>query len=215
MAIDTIIFDFDGTIADTNQLVIDSWQHTYKARLGREEDVDKITRSFGEPLVETMKKVLPDFDVEESIAIYRSYQRDVYESRIKAFPGMVDTVKELKSKGYKLGIVTSRLRGSTVTGLEAFGIADCIDVIVTCEDTDKHKPDPEPVLIGLDRLGSKPETAIMIGDSLFDIQCAHNANVKTVLVAWTVTTSPDELKGKDAPDFVVERAEEIIDIVSA
>lgn len=204
--INTILFDFDGTIADTNDLIIQSWQAVYRARLGHEGKPEEILATFGEPLYYTMGKVFPDFDIEESVDIYRSFQKGIFRQAIKPFPGMVDLIKGLKEQGYKMGIVTSRLKQSTFEGLECFGLENDIDEIVTVEDTDKHKPDPEPALICLERLGAKPEEAIMIGDSRFDIGCANNAGITSVLVAWSIAK-----EGQDSyyePSHVIEKAEE-------
>lgn len=214
MSINTVIFDFDGTIADTNRLIIDSWQHTYKNRFGHEEEEEKIIRSFGEPLAITMEKVFPDHDVDESISIYRGYQVNHFKDEIEAFPGMIEAMRELKVKGFNVGIVTSRMKNTTVQGLEKFGLMDYIDHIVSCEDTDKHKPDPAPVLLALEKFGISAEEAVMVGDSMFDIKCAHNAGVKAILIGWAVAVTDEEKNGPDGPDFVAEEAKDIVDIVA-
>ena len=183
--INTVIFDFDGTIADTNQLIIDSWQAVYRAYTGQDGDEKYILSTFGEPLYYSMAKTFPEYDLEETVSIYRNFQKGIFKDTIKVFPGMVNLIKALKEKGYKTGIVTARLRYSTYEGLSIFGIQNCIDEIVTVEDTEKHKPDPEPALICLERLESKAEESIMVGDSLFDIGCAKNAGMKSVMVKWS------------------------------
>lgn len=213
MAVNAVLFDFDGTVANTNGLIIDSWQYVYKQILGREADEADIKASFGEPLAVTMAKVFPSTPVEEAIDLYRGHQKDIYEEMIEPFPGMVELIKGLKAKGFKVSITTSRLRNSTLIGLRKFGLMDDIDEIITCEDTDKHKPDPEPVLISLERLGVKAEEALMIGDSMFDIKCAHNAGVKAVLVGWAEAVSEEDLNGPDKPDYYIEQAEALFDIL--
>lgn len=213
MAINTVLFDFDGTLADTNGLVLGSWQHTFKTLTGAETDEANLIKSFGEPLRVTMKKNFPNVPVEDAVAIYHAYQADCYEKLIEPFPGMVELVIGLKEKGYKTGIVTSRARKSALIGLKKFGLMEYIDDIVTCDDTDKHKPDPEPVLIALEHLGIPPEEALMVGDSMFDIKCAHNAGVKAVLVSWALAVSDEEKNGPDGPEFFVEKAEEIFDLL--
>lgn len=213
MALNTVIFDFDGTIADTNSLIINSWQHTYMERTGKPGNEEDIIRSFGEPLAITMKKVFPQFDVNESIEIYRSYQVGQFEKQIRPFPGMVETVRNLKTGGYKVAVVTSRLRNTTLHGLNCFGIANDFDVIVSCEDTDKHKPNPEPVLMALDRLSAKPEEAVMVGDSMFDICCAHNAGVQAALVGWALAVTEQDMQGKDRPEYVLKAAKDIFGVL--
>lgn len=209
----SILFDFDGTLANTNGLVIGSWKHAFRVLKGIEQSEEEIKKTFGEPLAVSMEKFFPDVPVEEAIATYRSYQKDVFENLIEPFDGMVELIKGLKAKGYKVAVTTSRMGASTMAGLRKFGLADIFDAIVTSDDTTKHKPDPEPVLITLEKLGAKPEEALMIGDSMFDIKCAHNAGVKAVLVGWAEAVSEEDMNGPDRPDFYIETAEELFDLV--
>ena len=209
--IDTILFDFDGTIMDTNDVIIQSWQHTFRRLTGRDGDVAKILATFGEPLEISIRNFFPEVPVEESIAIYRGYQHDNFLNLISLFPGMEELVKEVKSRGYRSGLVTSRLKHTTMQGIEKFGLAPYFDDIVTAEDTTRHKPDPEPILIMLDKLGAKPQNAIMLGDTLFDIRCAKNAGVRSVLVSWSLALQDIAAAdlGSDAPDHVINQPEEL------
>lgn len=213
MAVNTVIFDFDGTLADTNGLVLGSWQHTFKTLTGKETDEESLIKTFGEPLRVTMKKFFPHVPVEEAVGIYHEFQADCYEKLIEPFPGMVELILALKEKGYRVSVVTSRAKRSAVIGLNKFGLMNVIDDLITCDDTDKHKPDPEPVLISLKHLGIQPEEAVMVGDSMFDIKCAHNAGVKAVLVSWALAVSEKDKNGPDAPEYYIEKAEEIFDII--
>ncbi len=213
MAIRAVLFDFDGTVANTNRLVLDSWQHTYRTLTGREADEAVIKATFGEPLPVSMEKAFPDTPTDEAIAVYRDHQKDIYEEMIEAFEGMPELMKALKEKGYLVAIVTSRMRNSTLIGLRKFGVMEDIDCIVTCEDTDKHKPDPEPVLIALERLSVSAEEALMVGDSMFDIKCAHNAGVKSVLVEWAEAATEEDRNGPDAPEYIIGRAEDLFEIL--
>lgn len=213
MAIKTILFDFDGTVANTNRLIIDSWQHVFRTVHGKEADEADIKATFGEPLGISMVKNFPDMNPEDAIDMYRSHQKDIYEEMIEPFPGIVELLKGLKEKGYQVGIVTSRLRNSTMIGLRKFGLAETADCIVTCEDTDKHKPDPEPALIALEKLSAKADETLMVGDSMFDIKCAHNAGIKAVMVGWAEAITEADLTGPDRPEYCIEKAEDLYDIL--
>ena len=213
MAIKTILFDFDGTVANTNRLIIDSWQHVFRTVHGKEADEADIKATFGEPLGISMVKNFPDMNPEDAIDMYRSHQKDIYEEMIEPFPGMAELLKGLKEKGYQVGIVTSRLRNSTMIGLRKFGLAETADCIVTCEDTDKHKPDPEPALIALEKLSAKAEETLMVGDSMFDIKCAHNAGMKAVMVGWAEAITEADLTGPDRPEYCITKAEALYDIL--
>lgn len=211
--IDTVLFDFDGTVMNTNEVIINSWQHTFKTLENREEDVEKIIETFGEPLQITMEKLFPNVPIEQSVEIYRSYHRDNFGELISLFPGMKELLAELKQRNYKTAMVTSRLRNTTQQGLEKYEIADYFDTVVTADDTDKHKPDPEPIHIALEKLDSAPERSIMLGDTMFDILCAKNAGVKSVLVSWAMAVTEEEKTGPNKPDYIIEKAEDLLNLI--
>ena len=215
MAINTVIFDFDGTLADTNRMILDSWQYTYKTLQGAEEKEENILKTFGEPLALSMEKAFPDIPTSEAIAVYRSFQEKHFEEMIRPFPGMVELIRKLRQEGCKVGIVTSRLRNTTVRGLAQFGLLEDIDEIITCEDTEKHKPEPEPALEALSRLGAKAEETVMVGDSLFDIRCAHGAGIRAILVGWAMAIGEEDKQGEDAPDAQAGSAEELLSVLRA
>lgn len=209
--IDTIIFDFDGTLINTNDVIIAAWQHTYRKYLNCEKPVEHITKCFGEPLLITMAREFPGVEPEESAEVYRKHQRDRADELVKLFPGIVDMLKVLKEKGFKLGIVTSRTGESTDFYLNKFGIADYFDGVVSCDDTDKHKPDPEPLLLGLKKLGAEKDCTLMIGDSPFDMKCANNAGVRTVLVDWRIAGSEEQLS-RCRVDYFIKEPMELLEI---
>lgn len=211
--INTILFDFDGTLMDTNEVIINSWQHTFRTLDGKERPVDEITRTFGEPLKITMEKMFPDVPVDKAIEIYRSYHYDNFGEMISLFPGMRNLLDSLTKDGYTLALVTSRLKGTTQQGMESHDLEKYFQAVITCEDTDKHKPDPAPILVTLERLDKKPEEAIMIGDSMFDILCAKNAGVRSVLVGWALAVTDEEKTGENGPDFMIDNAMELMDIL--
>lgn len=209
----TVLFDFDGTVMDTNNVIIQSWQHTFRRIEGREHSVDEIVRTFGEPLEITMARMFPEHSTEETIEIYRSYHRDHFEKLISVFPGMKELLDELSRRKFRMGLVTSRLTHTTFQGLRAFDLEPYFDCIVTADDCTRHKPDPQPVQKALEKLGSKPTEAVMLGDSLFDIRCAHNAGADAILVGWALAVGQEELTGIDRPEYRIERAEDLLGIL--
>lgn len=213
--ITTVLFDFDGTLMDTNEIIIESWQHTFRTLTGKEGDVEQILESFGEILRDTVQRFFPGCDVEKTVEIYRSYQVSFYKKLIRMFPGMPELVDELKRKGYKLAVVTSRLRPTTEEGLEKYGLEHTFDYVVTADDTDKHKPDPEPALIALRKLNSRPEEAIMVGDTMYDMGCGKNAGVSTVMVNWAMAAGAQKKMSSFQPDFTIDRPEELWDVIAA
>lgn len=204
--IDTVLFDFDGTIMDTNQVIIDSWQETFRTLEGREQDRDVLLKTFGEPLEATMRGFFPHVPLEEALSIYRGYQRDNFLTSIELFPGISELLDELSQRQVKMALVTSRLRHTTEQALDRFDLNKYFGYVVTADDVTKHKPDPQSINIALEKIGSQPEHSLMVGDTLFDIQCAKNAGCRSVFVSWSVSLA-EKLDEGFGPD---EKPDEII-----
>ena len=111
--INTIIFDFDGTLVNINDVIIEAWQHTYRHYGRDEKPVDYITQFFGEPLITTMAREFPEVPPEESAEVYRAHQRAKADQLVKIFPDIPQLLKAHRERGYKIGIVTSRTGEST------------------------------------------------------------------------------------------------------
>jgi pyrophosphatase PpaX len=207
--IDTVLFDFDGTIMDPNDLIIRSWQHTFRTLTGADGSTDEIVRSFGELLPHTAARFFPGRDVDEVVRTYRNYHVEIFTEAISVFPGVENMLQTLKNEGYVLGLVTSRLARTTRQGMDKYDLYRYFDALVTADDTEKSKPDPEPVLLSLRMLNKTPEQAVMVGDTLHDIRCARNAGVLAALVSWSLAVPEGERTGADAPDFIVETPEHL------
>lgn len=210
MAIRNILFDLDGTLLDTNELIIQSFNYTYQRYLNKHVDREYIIKHFGEILKDTMDMEFGD-DSEDAIKTYRKFQNENFYKLISIHEGVKEGVKEFHRQGYKLGIVTSRLNYSAIKGLKNFDLMNYFDVIIGADDTDIHKPDPTPALMALKKLNGKLEETIIVGDTQFDILCGRNAGITSVVVGWSAL--PRDLILKYEPDYVVESMEELISLV--
>jgi pyrophosphatase PpaX len=210
MAIKNILFDLDGTLLDTNELIIQSFQHTYKRHLNKHVDKEEIIKSFGEILKITLDREFGEIS-DEAIKTYRGFQVGNFEKLIAIHSGVADGVKELQRLGYKLGIVTSRLNESATRGLKHFGLMDYFESIISADDTEIHKPDPTPALMALAQLSGKPEETMIVGDSSFDILCGKNAGMTSVAVGWSAL--PRDIILKCEPDYVVESMDELVTLI--
>ena len=211
--INTVLFDFDGTLVNTNDVIIASWQHTHMYYLGREESLEKITACFGEPLLLTMEREFPEVDPRESAEVYRNFQKENADELVKIFPGIKELLESLKTDGFRMGVVTSRTRESAQRYMDMFGIGDYFEEMVSCDDTDIHKPNPEPILLCLKKMGITAEEALMVGDSPFDIKCANNAGVKSVLVGWRITGDGQTLIDDAREDFTISEPSELVGVL--
>lgn len=209
-----VVFDFDGTVLDTNQLIIDSWQYTFRKYHGYEHSEREILDTFGETLYDSMKEFFPGDTADMAIESYRDYQLKSWKEDISVFPGVEDLLETLKEREHSLLLVTSRLKPTTMEYLEYFGLRDYFDVVITSNDTKAHKPDPEPLLTALDKAGGRPENSIMLGDTRFDIGCANNAGAESVLVHWSHPVDETKLKEPEfTPDYRLSRPEDLMALV--
>lgn len=211
--IDTVLFDFDGTVMDTNDVIMKSWQHTFKTLTGEEGDEKYILSTFGEILEDSMKRTFPNHDTKKVVEIYRSYHYGKFLDLISLFPGMEETLREIKNRNYKTALVTSRMSRTTMAAVDAFNLKEYFDEIVTMEDCTRFKPDPEPIEIALKRMDSKANNSVMVGDSLLDLGCAKNAAVPFVMVGWSVSVDPFSIKRPDVSDLIISKAKDLLEIL--
>ena len=207
--IDAVLFDFDGTLLDSNELIADSWRYTAITLTGRDISDEEIRSTLGEMLIDSIRRLLPEIDAEYALEYYRDYQREIFLERIKLFDGTEEVLRLLKATGYKTALVTSRLKGSTERGLVHFGIKDLFDAVLTASDTDKFKPDPAPVLMILDMIGRKPEDALFVGDTASDVEAGRAAGVLTALVSWSLALPPEKIPEGLEPDFIINKLSDI------
>ena len=210
-----MLFDYDGTLIDTNQLIVDSWNHMYRKHFGGTLTGDDVKWTFGMLLKtaidEQMKRMgHSGYDLDEIVESYREYQRLPQTTPAPPFPGMPEVVRELKERGVLLGIVTSRAQETLMKGLAKFGLTDCFSFIVCAETTQIHKPRPEPALICCKGLGVMPEDALMIGDSVFDLQCGNAAGCDSAFVTWSFSTTRETALKVGDPTYIIDRPEQFL-----
>lgn len=201
MNIDTVLFDLDGTIVDTNELIIASFKHVldkHKQPRTREQ----IIPYMGMTLEQQFQAFSGWEDVAELVTDYRSFNTMHHDTMVKGFPHVGEVVSTLKEKGMKLGIVTTKIRPSTMRVLEMFDLLKYMDAIVTVQDVTHPKPHPEPVLTAIQQLNADPKRTLMVGDSPADIKSAQAAGALSAAVAWSLKGA-EELK-KYNPDYILE-----------
>lgn len=210
------LFDFDGTLVDTIELIHQSMKHATSSVLGREFPRATLLANVGQPLPAQMLEFDPD-RVDELMESYRAYNDEAHETYIKSYPDIPASLKRLKDAGVEIAVVTSKRRHSVELALTSFPeLKEAVDRFVTLEDTKKHKPDPEPLLRGLEMLGgSDPKEAAYVGDAPFDVNAAKAAGMRSVAVSWGAfewdvleKSDPDHLtKNVDgAVDYLLELA---------
>jgi pyrophosphatase PpaX len=182
-ALRAVLFDLDGTLLDSAELIITAFQDTCRHILHREIDRDTILREWARPIRERFHALAPDQDEALSQEYLRRYLA-LHGQRARLFPGVTDTLDALRARGYAMAIVTSKRRATTQAALDAFHLDRWCSVVIADEDVTRHKPDPEPVRLASERLGLWPDAALMVGDTPFDIASGRAAGADTAAALW-------------------------------
>ncbi|CAM4293336.1 pyrophosphatase PpaX [Paenibacillus alkaliterrae] len=184
--IKTMLFDLDGTIIDTNELIIRSFIESLQGYVPEDFGRDHIIPSMGNPLTDQMRLFSGLEDVTHLVAAYREVNLRLHDEYVKAFDYVNEVIATLHEKSIKIGVVTTKMRLTTERGLKFVGLYDYVDAIVTIDDVVNPKPHPEPVSKAIGLLGADPATTIMVGDSMVDIESAVAAGAVAVGVAWSL-----------------------------
>lgn len=204
MPFSTLLFDLDGTLIDSVDLILRSYRHTMRVHRGEEPPDDIWMEGLGTPLSVQFRRWTDDeVEIRAMVETYRTYNLAHHDELVRAYDGVVEQVLRLDAGGKTLGLVTSKMRGGALKGLRLVGIEAAFDVVVGSDEVTHPKPHPEPVLLALERLGRAPADAVFIGDSRHDIECGRAAGVKTAAVLWG-PFDREHLEDLD-PDYWLER----------
>lgn len=209
MSIRTILFDLDGTLIDTNQLIMASFRHTFNYFKLDYTD-EQIMEFNGPPLVDTFMKIDP-LRANEMVETYRIHNHLEHDNYVKAFPKVMETLEVLKDKEIKLGIVSTKMAKGVNMGLTLTGITNFFDSIITFDDVANPKPHPEPVIKAIQELDADVHSTLMVGDNSHDIVAGQKAGVQTAAVAWSQKGRERLLTYK--PTFMLENMTDLLQIV--
>jgi len=209
-----ILFDLDGTLIDTTELILYCFNHAWKTVCGQTHPPEVFIATMGVPLKDAMGRLLEITEgmqlaqigelrsaglVDSLVQVYRSCNAANQDRLAYRFPAMEGVLPELRDRGYALGVVTSKSRQFAERGLRLCALWEFMDVFISMDDTSIHKPRPEPLLLALERLQVAPEHAVYVGDSRHDMQAGRAAGMQTVAALWgPVPRSELELENPDA-----------------
>lgn len=205
MRVPVVLFDFDGTVVDSGPIILASMRHATETVLKRSYTEQELMASVGGPGLEAQMEVFGPGRVEELVRVYRAHNEPLHDT-LETFLGIEDLLIRLRHEGRTLGLVTAKRRSTVDLAFARLPIAHLFGTVVGGDDTIKHKPNPEPLLLGLERLGASAEDAAYVGDSPYDMQAAKAAGLYAVGVTW------GRIHGREAlsdADVVVDTAEEL------
>jgi pyrophosphatase PpaX len=181
--IKAVLWDLDGTILDTTELILESYRYAFRKVLKAEIDEKEALANFGRTLFDAMNLYSPE-NAETLIECYREYNHKHHDKKIRPFPGIMDALANVRRRGFEQAVVTSKTEWLSKRGLELFALDGYIDEIIGFESTKEHKPKGDPAIEAMKRFKIKPDEAIFVGDSSADEGCAKDAGVAFVAALW-------------------------------
>jgi pyrophosphatase PpaX len=205
----TVLFDLDGTLVDSGAMILASFQHATRTVLSREIPEHELLSAVGGPGLREQMEAIDPARVEELIEVYSAHNAGLHDE-LEPCAGILDALERLSGEGRRLAVVTAKRRTTLALAFEVLPeLRRFFDVTVGAEDTTRHKPSPEPLLLALERLGANADDTVYVGDSPFDIQAAKAAEVGSVAVTWGRIHSRARLE-REEPDAVVDTVEELL-----
>ena len=211
MRFPVVLFDLDGTVVDSGAIILASMRHAAKEVLGIQPSDDELMATVGGPGLEAQMRALAPDRVDELVSVYRAHNEPLHDE-LEACVGMEDVLVRLHDEGRRLGVVTAKRRSTVELAFAQVPLGHLFETIVGGDETERHKPDPEPLLVGAERLGADPSATAYVGDSPFDIRAARAAGMFAVAVTWGRIHERGRLEAEQ-PDAIVDRAEELLAVL--
>jgi pyrophosphatase PpaX len=206
-----VLFDLDGTVIDSGAIILASMRHAAREVLGVEPPEDELMAAVGGPGLEAQMRALAPDRVEELVVSYRAHNEPLHDELV-CCEGVDDVLVRLKDEGRRLGIVSAKRRATIELAFAKIPLAHLFDVVVGGDETTRHKPQPEPLLLAAERLGVDSADCAYVGDSPFDIRAAKAADMHAVAVSWG-GIHPRERLEREEPDAIVDTAEELLNVL--
>jgi pyrophosphatase PpaX len=207
MRFPVVLFDLDGTVIDSGAIILASMRHAAKEVLGAEPPDEELMAAVGGPGLEAQMQALAPDRVDELVSVYRAHNEPLHEGLV-CCAGIDDLLVRLKDEGRRLGIVTAKRRKTVALAFDQIPLEHLFETVVGGDETARHKPDPEPLLLALERLEADAGDTAYVGDAPFDIRAAKAAGVFSIAVTWGGIHSRERLEA-ESPDAIVDSAEEL------
>jgi pyrophosphatase PpaX len=217
---EAVLFDLDGTLIDTTDLILASCQHTFARHLRAGcPPREALIATFGRSLPESLLEIAvaegaedPAAFAADMLATYRAHNDEHHDALIRPFEGVEPMLASLRASGLRLGVVTSKRERSARIGMSRYGLGDFFEAGIFHDDTVRHKPDPAPLIVGAQRLRVAPGRTIYVGDSVHDVAAGRAAGMRTIAAAWG--PFPRAALEAAGPDHVADSPDDVVALVT-
>lgn len=218
-SVDAVLFDLDGTLVDTIPLILACYEHTLAAHLpgydpGRRAVIGNLGRSLDAILFDYAAAAGvedPRATSREMLATYRAFQREHIARLIRPYDGMREALEGLRAMGLTLGLVTSKVEWAARETYERYGLGEFLSICVFHDDTERHKPDPEPLLHAAAKGGLELARTVYVGDSVHDMAAGRAAGMRTIAALWGPSEREELVRA--GADHLAERPADLLAIV--
>ena len=211
MRFPVVLFDLDGTVVDSGAIILASMRHATREVLGRDYSDAELMQTVGGPGLEAQMHALAPDQVDRLVDVYRAHNEPLHEE-LEACVGIEDVLVRLHEEGRRLGIVTAKRRATVELAFAQVPLGHLFQTIVGGDETERHKPDPAPLLLAAERLEADPAEIAYVGDSPFDVRAAKAAGMFAVAVTWGRIHDRERLEAEE-PDAIVDTAEELLGVL--
>jgi pyrophosphatase PpaX len=211
MRFPVVLFDLDGTVIDSGAIILASMRHAVREVLGADPPDEELMAAVGGPGLEAQMHALAPDRVEDLVTVYRAHNEPLHDGLV-CCAGMDDVLVRLKDEGRRLGIVTAKRRATVELAFARVPLAHLFETVVGGDETQRQKPDPEPLLLALRRMDADPGEAAYVGDAPFDVQAARAAGLFSVAVTWGGIHVRERLEAQE-PDVIVDSPTELYGVL--
>jgi len=210
-SIECVLFDLDGTLIDTIELILESMRYATDVVLGAPLPDEVLMHNVGVPLIVQMREFsAPHAD--ELLTTYREHNHRVHDSMVREYPGVEAALEHFSAAGFKMGIVTSKSRAVAFRGIDRFSLGRFFEVVVACDDVETHKPEPHPLLFAAEALGVDISKCAYVGDSPHDMAASVAAGSVSIAALWGGFTRERVLE--PGPEYAAESINDVAAILA-
>ena len=209
-----IIFDSDGTLVDTLDIIVAGYNYAVEPVLGKKFSEAEVSALFGPPMKRILANVLPPSGVEDAVNRYHTFYRQHFHDRARVYPGILDVLKTIQKSGIKMGVLTGAGRVAAEVTLQSARLSKFFPTLVTGDDVASPKPDPQGLLMAIAQIGEPSSKTVYVGDNVVDLEAAKRSGAASAAALWG-SRHRDDIKMWN-PKYVLHEPSQILEtMVSA
>jgi HAD superfamily hydrolase (TIGR01509 family) len=207
-----LIFDSDGTLVDTLHLIVEAFNYAAEPVLGKRFDEADVSALLGPTMKRIFTNLLPPDAVNDAVDRYHRFYRQHFHEYARVYPDVLELLTAIQKSGRKLGVLTGAGRIAAESTMQFARLSEFFTTLVTGDDVDHPKPDPQGLLMAISKTGVTPDKTVYVGDSVVDLETARRAGARSGAALWG-SRHPNELS-LWRPDFIFREPSQITETIT-